>query len=247
MRALIGNSLVKRLRPGEKPFEVRDTRVKGFLLRIQPSGVMTYYVEYGRGKRLMLGRSMVILPEKARERARDILAGAQFGEDPMEERRLARVHTLQSFIDDVYGPWAEANIRTATATVARLKASYVEHLDKEFGDLTPWIVEKWRAARIREGAKPATVNRDLTDLKSSLTKAVAWGLLEANPIATVKRSRVDNSRAPRFLSPDEEARLRKALDDREEGIRRERDSANAWRAERTYELLPDLRSAAFAD
>ena len=79
------------------------------------------------------------------------------------------------------------------------------------------------------------------------TKAVAWGLLDANPIASVKRSKIDNARAPRFLSPDEEARLRQALDDREERIRRERDSANAWRAERGYELLPDLRSAAFAD
>src|SRR5712691_12786832 len=247
MQAAIGNSLVKQLRPSGKPFEVRDTRIKGFLLRVQPSGAMTYYAEYGRGKRISLGRSEVIAPDRARERARDILAGAQFGEDPMEERRLAKAHTLRSFIEEVYEPWAKANIRTSAATVARLNASFAEHLDKKLGDLTAWIVEKWRASRISKGAKQATVNRDLDDLKSSLTKAVAWGLLEANPIAAVKRSRIDNSRAPRFLFPDEEARLRKALDDREEGIRRERDSANAWRAKRTYELLPDLRSAAFAD
>ncbi len=247
MQAAISISVVKQLRPATKPFEVRDTRVKGFLLRVQPSGAMTYYVEYRRGKRVAIGRSDVIAPDRARERARDILAGAQFGEDPMEERRLAKAHTLRSFIEEVYEPWAKANIRTSAATVARLNASFAEHLDKKLGDLTAWIVEKWRASRINKGAKPATVNRDLDDLKSSLTKAVAWGLLEANPIAAVKRSRIDNSRAPRFLSPDEEARLRKALDDREEGIRRERDSANAWRAERTYELLPDLRSAAFAD
>ena len=193
---------------------------------------MTYYAEYRRGKRIAIGRSDVIAPDKARERAKDILASAQFGEDPMEERRLAKAHTLRSFIEEVYEPWAEANIRTSAATVARLKASFGEHLDKKLGDLTPWMVEKWRAARIKEGAKPATVNRDLDDLKSSLTKAVAWGLLEANPIASVKRSKIDNARAPRFLSPDEEARLRQALDDRDERIRRERDAANAWRAER---------------
>ena len=49
--------------------------------------------------------------------------------------------------------------------------------DVKFGDLTPWIIEKWRAGRIKDGAKAATVNRDLADLKSSLTKAVGWGLL----------------------------------------------------------------------
>jgi integrase len=247
MQGLIGNSLVKQLRPAAKAFEVRDTRTKGFLLRVQPSGVMTYYAEYGRGKRIALGRSEVLAPDKARQRAKDILAGAQFGEDPMEERRVAKAHTLRSFIEEEYEPWAKANIRTAAATVARLKASFVEHLDKRLGDLTPWLIEKWRAARIKGGAKPATVNRDLDDLKSSLTKAVAWDVIEANPIAGVKRSKTDGSRSARFLSADEETRLRRALDEREERIRRERDSANAWRDERQYELLSDLRAGAFAD
>jgi integrase len=247
MRALIGNSLVKRLSPAEKPFEVRDTRVKGFLLRVQPSGAMTYYAVYGRGKRISLGRADALSPDKARERARDILAGAQFGEDPMDERRSAKAHTLGSFVDEVYEPWAKANIRTASATVARLKASFAEHLDKQLSDLTPWIIEKWRAARIRDGAKPATVNRDLNDLKSSLTKAVVWELIDTNPIAGVKQARIDLRRAPRFLSPEEESRLRCALDDREERVRRRRDSANAWRAAREYEPLPDLRASAFVD
>jgi integrase len=247
MQATLGIALVKQLRPGSKPFEVRDTRVRGLLLRVQPSGAMTYYVEYGRGKRISLGRSEVIVPDKARERARDILERARWGEDPMEARRLARAHTLRSFIDEVYKPWAEANIRTAAPTVARLKASFAEHLDKKLGDLTPWIVERWRATRLKAGTKASTINRDLDDLKSSLTKAAAWGLIESNPIATVKRSRVDVLRAPRFLSADEETRLRRALDDREERVRCERDSANAWRAERGYDTFPDLRQCAFAD
>src|SRR5438874_8072054 len=84
MQGLIGNSLVKQLRPAARHFEVRDTRTRGFLLRVQPSGVMTYYAEYGRGKRITLGRSDVLAPDKARALAKDILAGAQFGEDPME-------------------------------------------------------------------------------------------------------------------------------------------------------------------
>src|SRR6185437_13320893 len=74
MQALISANLVRQLRPNSKPFEVRDTRVKGFLLRVQPSGIMTYYAEYGRGKRISLGRSNLIAVERARERARDILA-----------------------------------------------------------------------------------------------------------------------------------------------------------------------------
>jgi hypothetical protein len=130
MQATLSIALVKQLQPGPKPFEVRDTRVRGLLLRVQPSGAMTYYVEYGRGKRISLGRSEVIAPDKARDRARDILEGARWGEDPMESRRLPKAHTLRSFIEQVCEPWAEANIRTAAATVARLKASFAEHLDR---------------------------------------------------------------------------------------------------------------------
>jgi integrase len=247
MQALIGNNLIKQLHPAAKPFEVRDTRVKGFLLRVQPSGAMTYYAEYRRGKRITIGRCNVIAPERARERAKDILATAQFGEDPMEERRLAKAHTLRSFLDEVYEPWAEANLRSGPGTIARLRASFADHLDKKLADLTSWIIEKWRAGRIKDGLSAATINRDLGALRASVGRAVTWGLLDTSPIANIKRSKMDSSRSPRFLSAAEEARLRIALNDREERIRRERDSANAWRDERQYELLRDLRAGAFAD
>jgi integrase len=41
--------------------------------------------------------------------------------------------------------------------------------------------------------------------------------------------------------------LLKALEDREEAARKERDSANKWRSDREYDLLPDLRAVGFAD
>jgi integrase len=208
---------------------------------------MTYYVEYSRGKRIAIGRSDVLAVERARERAREVLAGAHFGEDPLEERRLAKAHTLRSFIDEVYEPWAAANLRSGAGTIARLVASFAEHLDKKLSDLTPWIIEKWHAGRIKDGVTASTVNRDLGALRAAVARAVTWGLLDASPIASVKRSKIDVSRSPRFLSVDEEAQLRHALDEREERLRCQRDSANQWRTVRGYKLLPDLRQCAFAD
>lgn len=247
MQAVISNSLIKKLKPAEKPYEVRDTRLKGFLLRVQPSGVMTFYVEYGRGKRIAIGRADAVTPTQARDGGKAILAAAYQGGDPMATRRQAKAHTLASFIEEIYAPWAETNIRTSKATVARLKANFPDLQKKKLANITPWLVEKWRSARLKTGAKPSTVNRDLTDLKSSLAKAVSWGLLDAYPLANVKRSKVDTSPATRFLTNDEEISLRAALDDREERIRQERDNANAWREERGYDLLPDLRVCIFAD
>jgi integrase len=247
VQAFIGNDLVnKRLKPGSKPFEVRDSRLTGFLLRVQPTGAMTFYVEYARGKRVKLGASKAISAEQARQRAKEILGKAYQGADPMEAIRLAKAQTFGEFVDQVYAPWAAANIRTAHSTVARLKVNFADFRGKKLHDITPWIVEKWRAARLKT-VRPATANRDLDDLKSAIAKAVAWGHLKHHPITTVKRSRIDTARSPRFLSEDEERRLRLALDAREERIRAERDSANGWRKARGYDLLPDLRATAFAD
>lgn len=247
MRSVIGNSLIAKLKPADKPYEVRDIGLKGLLLRVQPSGVMAYYVEYARGKRIRLGRADAVTPAQARVAAKRILGDAYHGKDPTASRREARAHTFQSFIDETYAPWATGNLRTATGTIRRLKSSFPDLQNKKLAEITPWLIEKWRMRRLKSGTKPSTVNRDLADLKSSLTRAVAWGLLESHPLAGVKRSKVDGSPSVRFLSADEEERLRSALDVREDQLRHKRDSANVWRRERDYPLLPSLERLMFAD
>lgn len=74
-----------------------DSSLKGFGLRVQPSGIRTWIVEYraagGRRaptRRMSLGRSELLSPEKARDAARAILAQARLGEDPAKARAVAR-------------------------------------------------------------------------------------------------------------------------------------------------------------
>jgi hypothetical protein len=66
MKVNITNRLITSLKPKGKPFEVRDTQLKGLLLRVQPSGTMTYYMEYQRGKRVKLGRADAMTPFQAK-------------------------------------------------------------------------------------------------------------------------------------------------------------------------------------
>ena len=244
---LLTSAAVRDLAPAAKPYEMRDDRLRGFLVRVQPSGHKAYYVEYARGRRIGLGRADVIAPSIARDKAREIIAQAVQGHDPRAQRRQAKAHTLRSFLAEVYQPWASANLGTGDLVVSRITARFSELLDRKLADLTPWLIEKWRLRRKGDGISNVTINRDLDDLKAALTRAADWGLVTGNPIAGVKRAKVDNAPLVRFLTDEEEKRLRAALDAREERIRRERDSANAWRRERGYSLLPDLRAAAYAD
>jgi integrase len=247
MRAVITDKLVKSLKPDVKPYEVRDPRLKGFLLRVQPTGVMTYYAEYGRGKRHRVGSADALAPSQAREEARRILAGVALGADPAEARREAKAHTLRSFLDEVYEPWAQANIRTPKGTLLRLRSNFPDLQNRKLHEINAWLAEKWRTGRLKAGKRATTVNRDLDDLRAALGKAVEWKLIDAHPLAGVKRSKADDNAIVRYLDDDEEKRLRAALDAREGRIRAERDRANTWRAKRGYRRMPDLRRVAYAD
>ena len=240
MRAVLGKETLKRLQPADKPFEVRDTRLSGFLLRVQPSGKMTYYAEYGRGRRLRIGSTDAVGPEKARQRAKDIIGEAMAGGDPAAGKREAKAHTLETFVRDVYQPWAETNLKTGATVSRRLLSAFSEYRKKKLADLSPWLVEKWRSQRLKAGTKATTVNRDLASLNSALQKAVDWGHLEGHPIRNVKRTKTDAQAAPRFLSQEEERRLRDTLAKRDGKIREARESANAWRKARGYPLLPEI-------
>ena len=230
---------------------MRDSDLKGFILRVQPSGQLTYYCCYrlrdGRCNRVKIGRHGHVTPIQARDHAKRILADVVKGIDPAAAKKAPKVDDFLVYIEDKYRPWAEANRKTGHATVARLKACFPELLNRKLSDITPWVVEKWRFTRLKDGIKPATANRDLSALKAALSKAVDWGLVEVHPLVRVKPSKVDTAQKVRFLDSQEEHRLRRMLDSRQEHIRRRRDSANKWRRCRGYQEFSVLREVCFVD
>ena len=87
----ITNTLVSKLKLKDKPYEVRDLEKKGLLLRVQPSGTMTYYYEYARGKRVKIG-DIALSPEEARNlcaptAAEHARSKVGLGQDPSEKRK----------------------------------------------------------------------------------------------------------------------------------------------------------------
>src|SRR5207248_11463111 len=96
MQAFIGATLLtsKETQPQSKPFEFYDNRLAGFMLRVQPSGVRSYYARFGRNRRVALVHAGSIEPDEARERRRIVLRHVARGRHPSQglggPARLAR-------------------------------------------------------------------------------------------------------------------------------------------------------------
>src|SRR5262249_5458390 len=70
-----------------------DADLRGFAVRTKPTGSKTYLVQYqsnGRPRRVSIGPHGVLAPAEARQRAAALLGRARSGDDPAEERALAR-------------------------------------------------------------------------------------------------------------------------------------------------------------
>jgi integrase len=261
MKAKINATLLKSnaVKPLMKPFEISDTELKGFILRIQPNwidkagieqeGTKTYIIRYrlpnGKQNRTVIGRHTDLTPTQARDKAEKIRRDVKDGIPPKKPASI--VCTLQTFLDDDYTPWAETNRKDGKATIKRLKTCFPDFLNLPLPEITALAVEKWRSCRLKDGIQASTCNRDLTALKALISKAVEWNRLDAHTLTKVKPSKVDSVAKVRFLADCEKKSLLLSLDDRERLIKTERAAANTWRKERGYSLYQDLYAVAYAD
>lgn len=251
MKAKLITRTIQSLPLTSTPYDVRDSDLPGFLLRVLPSGTMSYFCDYrrpdGRRTRIKLGDAKILTPSQARDEALKVLGDRARGEDPACIRKSDHQDTLDTFIEKHYRPWAEAHRKTGTQTVQRTLARFKEFRSNRLSEISPWKIEKWRSARLKSGTAASTVNRNVTMLKAILQKAVEWDLIENNPLSKVRPLRTDQAAKIRFLETDEERSLRDAMDQRETRLREERRRYNQWLAQRGLPAYPDLDQLAFAD
>jgi len=258
MIAKLTSRTVKALKPRNKPYDVRDTDIKGFLLRVSPSGNMTYYLQYrnadGLQKHYRIKAVGNITPVQARDIAEkksgEIATGIDIQEHKKIQRKEAvrsRSSTLGGFLNTRYKEWSSVHHKDNTENIKRIERNFSNLFPRPLSEINSWVVEKWRSERLKSGISKVTVNRDISALKGVISKAVEWEIIPYNPLAKVKPLKIQSLGRVRYLTTHEEDTLKQKLADRDKKIISERGSGNEWRRIRGRELLPDLVGCKYAD
>ncbi|HHA2374701.1 integrase family protein [Stenotrophomonas maltophilia] len=183
---------VELAKPAEKPYELSDGDIKGLLLRVQPSGVKSYIVTWGRGKRRTLGKHPVMTLAAARAAALAALSEAIQHGAPVAVSRPKADTTVADACRDYVDALEKDGRKTASADAkrrferclygdklgkVRLKDLHQDHIEAwrdrvEKGDLPPLPVKRGRPPVAKPLAR-SSVNRIRTTLVAALNHAVA--------------------------------------------------------------------------
>jgi site-specific recombinase XerD len=244
MAKKISRDAIEKAKVKDKPYEVRGQH--GLILRVQPTGRKVWYCEIGRGRRQRIGDATVLTLERAEYRAREILNEAADNTGNVLKRDPVK-SLLGGFIDEVYAPWVRANRRRAEICLTDLRRSFGAWYEKRMTDITSDDLDDYVSRRMKEGASAATIVRDLNNLRSVFRQAIIARYARDNPFANWTAPAPEEQGAARYLTAEEEARLRRSLRQRDDVARRGRTRANKWRLARGYELLPQIPRDGYSD
>lgn len=209
---------VTRLGASDRDAFVWDTELRGFAVKVTPTGRKVYVVQYRHGhgrrapdRRVTLARTDELTVEEARKLARATLATVVHGGDPAYDRREARDaetlgEVLPAFLDEVE---AKKKPRTAYEWRRLLKRDVVPVLGRtKIRDLDALALSR---LHLRMRTRPVMANRVLGTLSALLEWAERRGMrpVGSNPALGVERYR--EQERERYLTRDELRRLSIAL------------------------------------
>ena len=195
--AKLTQTFINNLPVPEKGYWINDEAMPGLRLYVGASGSKTYYISYknvkGKKDSYKIGDEKLFTPIQAREAAKKILAEmAVVGTDIKQKRKRDERITLRALCD----AYLAAGGSKFTAAMAQ---NFPDCLDRAAEEITPLEIAAWRVKeKERTGNKDKSLNHKVTALKTILNFGVANDIIEANPLAKLKK--LKEMALPNFIS-----------------------------------------------
>ena len=205
---------VDALKPHERERVVWDDDLKGFGVRVHPSGRKVFIVKTryrGRIIKMTIGPHGAVSPTYARVRAAEIITDARAGKNPAGRRSGApTMRALGKRFLENYVP-----VHCKPSTAEEYRRSVKLFIDPKIGKLRVPDVQRSDIAALHHEMRetPYQANRTLGVLSKIFNLAELWELRPdgSNPCRHVKRFKEKNRE--RFLSDEEYRRLGATLRD----------------------------------
>jgi len=176
-----------------------DTELKGFGVRVTPTGVKSFYLEKrinGKPRRIKIGRYGEMTAEQARKEAIKLSGQIATGGDPVAEKR--RVKLASKTLAEVFADYLESRKdlkpRTITDMKNAFKEAFPDWMSKPVVKITPAMIEKRHKAH-GERSK-ARANLAMRYLRALFNFAAAKyqdddgkPLIDSNPVKKLSQTR----------------------------------------------------------
>ena len=217
--AKINKRTLDALEPKSKDFWVWDDQLKGFGVRVKPSGRISFMIQYrvkggGRSvKKVTLGAYGRLTPAEARKMARAHLSSVDQGGDPASDlANMKDALTIKALAQRYLEEHAKPKKKPASYT--RDKRLIERFILPAIGRKRIDALNRGDVAKLHTKigqVTPIQANRTLAVLSKMMTQAIRWGLRvdETNPCKFLERFK--ETKRERFLSPEEISRLGAAL------------------------------------
>lgn len=194
-------SVIDRLPiPTDKPTFYRDDEIRGFGVKVFPSGTKSFFIEKrvnGKVKRITIGQFGELTAEQARKQALKLAGDIATGGDPVAKKRRAKLEekTLNEVFEDYLRTRKDLKPGTIFDMRRAINETFQDWKDKPITRITPAMVVKRHEAFGAERSQ-ARANLGMRYLRALFNFAIAKyhddegrPLISANPVKALSETR----------------------------------------------------------
>ncbi|MDE0383020.1 MAG: tyrosine-type recombinase/integrase [Defluviicoccus sp.] len=209
-RTNLTHGRIRALKPRKTPYDIRDGKLKGFGVRVQPTGRKRFFVHcQHRGRRVwkIVGDAQAMTVEEARRLADESLAAIRRGEPAPPRPEETLFEAVAATVFERYERlWKPGTLRANRYYLSnRILPQFA---GRRIGDIDSRDVHNWFASL---HATPTSADRSMPVLSVIMKESERMGLRPegSNPCRGIRRNR--RKGCERFLSDEEIRRLSGAL------------------------------------